>query len=76
MVYQHPDTPNLGLVIVGCESGPGARIMLNEWAQSLVDQCKSAGVAAFVKQLSSGGPKAIKDIEQFPQGLQIREFGA
>ena len=76
MVYQHPDTPNLGLVIVGCESGPGARIMLNEWAQSLVDQCKSAGVAAFVKQLSSGGPKAIKDIEQFPEGLQIREFPA
>lgn len=64
----------LGWVIVGGESGPGARPMANEWAQSLVDQCQAAGVPVFVKQLSSGGPKAIKDIEQFPQGLRVREF--
>lgn len=48
--------------------------MQNEWAQSLVDQCGAAGVACFVKQLSSGGTKAIKDIEQFPEGLRVREF--
>lgn len=40
-------------VIVGGESGPGARPMDLEWARSLVAQCKAAGVACFVKQLGS-----------------------
>jgi protein gp37 len=66
----------IGWVIVGGESGPGARPMQQEWAQSIVDQCRAAGVAAFVKQLSSGGPKAIKDIDQFPEGLRVRGFPA
>lgn len=61
-------------IICGGESGHKARPMLNEWAQSLVDQCKAAGVAAFVKQLSSGSAKPIKDIAEFPFGLRVREF--
>jgi len=60
-------------VIVGGESGPGARPMQNEWAQSLVDQCKLAQVAVFVKQLSNGS-RALHDIEQFPEELRVREF--
>ena len=66
--------PKFDWAIVGGESGPGARPMANKWAQSLVDQCRAAGVAVFVKQLSSGGPKAIKDIEVFPERLRFREF--
>lgn len=65
--------PSLDWVIVGGESGPGARPMANEWAQSIVDQCRAASVPVFVKQLSSGGSKAIKDIKAFPFGLQVRE---
>lgn len=65
---------SLQWVIAGGESGPGARPMAGEWAQSIVDQCQAAGVAVFVKQLSSGGPKAIKDIEAFPEGLRVREM--
>ncbi len=38
-------------VIVGAESGPGARPMRLEWARSIVEQCRSARVACFVKQL-------------------------
>lgn len=64
----------LDWIIVGGESGPGARPMQNEWAHSLVDQCKAASVSIFVKQLSSGGPRAIKDIDAFPEGLRVREF--
>lgn len=60
-------------VIVGGESGPGARPMASEWAQSIVDQCRAASVPVFVTQLSSGGSKAIKDIEAFPEGLRVRE---
>lgn len=37
-------------VIVGGESGPGARPMSAEWARSLRDQCSSAGVSYFFKQ--------------------------
>ena len=38
-------------VIVGGESGPGARPMDLVWARDLVEQCRVAGVACFVKQL-------------------------
>jgi len=40
-------------VIVGGESGPGARPMRVEWARSLVRQCKVANVSCFVKQLGA-----------------------
>jgi len=69
-----PDQQPINWVIVGAESGPGARTMANEWAQSIVDQCRETGTAVFVKQLSSGGSNAIHDIEAFPQALQVREF--
>lgn len=38
-------------LIVGGESGPGARPFDLEWARSVVAQCKAAGVPAFVKQM-------------------------
>jgi protein gp37 len=44
---------SIGWVIVGGESGPGARPMDIEWARSLVDQCRRARVAVFVKQLGA-----------------------
>jgi protein gp37 len=41
---------SLGWVIVGGESGPGARPMHPQWARGLRDQCQGAGVAFFYKQ--------------------------
>lgn len=41
---------SLDWVICGGESGPGARPMHPDWARSLRDQCKSAGVPFFFKQ--------------------------
>jgi len=38
-------------VIVGGESGPGARPCNVDWVRSIVRQCQSAGVPCFVKQL-------------------------
>ena len=43
----------LDWLIVGGESGPGARPFDVAWARSTVEQCKSAGVAVFVKQLGA-----------------------
>ena len=37
-------------VIVGGESGPGARPMNAEWVRDIRDQCRKAGVAFFFKQ--------------------------
>lgn len=41
----------LNWVVVGGESGPGARPFDLAWARSTIAQCKSAGVPCFVKQL-------------------------
>jgi protein gp37 len=40
-------------LIIGGESGPGARTCNVEWIRSLVQQGKDAGVATFVKQLGA-----------------------
>jgi protein gp37 len=45
--------PMLHWVIVGGESGPGARGCDIEWVRGLVRQCKVAGVPVFVKQLGA-----------------------
>jgi protein gp37 len=37
-------------VIVGGESGPGAREMRTEWVRSILRQCRAEGVAFFFKQ--------------------------
>jgi protein gp37 len=51
---QVPRCNRIDWVIVGGESGPGARSMDPGWARSLRDQCTSAGVAFHFKQW--GGP--------------------
>lgn len=47
--------PGVGVdwVIVGGESGPGARPFDVGWARSLVEQCRAAGAPCFVKQLGA-----------------------
>lgn len=46
----------LDWVIVGGESGPGARPMHPDWARSLRDQCAAADVAFFMKQWGRWAP--------------------
>lgn len=43
--------PILDWVVVGGESGREARPFDLQWAKSTIDQCRTAGVACFVKQL-------------------------
>ena len=42
--------PRLDWVVLGGESGPGARPMHPDWARSVRDQCAAAGVAYLHKQ--------------------------
>ena len=44
------DLRGIDWVIVGGESGPGARPLEPSWATDLRDQCRRAGVAFFFKQ--------------------------
>ena len=78
--------PNLNLegldwAIIGGESGNEARIMEPEWAIDLLNQCRSANVPCFVKQMGTQwakrqGSKSRKgdDFSEFPEALQVREY--
>ena len=85
-----PRTLGLDLVIVGGESGPGARPCDVAWIRSTVEQCKAAGVACFVKQLGAvpydgmvllrGGSqdymrsRAGSDPSEWPEDLRVQEW--
>ena len=63
---------SLQWVIVGGESGPGARNMDLDWVRSLRDQSTEAGVPFFLKQLGGvrkkrGGDAALIDGERWRQ---------
>jgi len=62
----------LDWVIVGSESGPGARPMSPDWARSIRDQCEEAGVALFVKQMGGSRDKR-GELFDLPDDLRIRE---
>lgn len=64
----------LDWVICGGESGPGSRPMQEQWARDLMQQCKAAGVAFFMKQGSRANWPYYKDFESFPKDLQVREY--
>jgi protein gp37 len=81
--------PALDWVIVGGESGHGARPFDIVWARSIISQCKAAGVACFVKQLGSNADNSAQpdgtliqadlnrkggNIEVWPEDLRVREF--
>lgn len=64
-------------VIVGGESGPGSRPCDIDWIRSLRDQCQSAGVAFFLKQLG-GRPVDTGTQLDWPAGTAMQrdpEFG-
>jgi len=56
--FASPDAWALHWIIVGGESGPGARPMDPAWATAIRDQCDTAGVAFFFKQWGGKTPKA------------------
>ena len=45
------DLTRIDWVVQGCESGPGRRPFDIEWARSVRDQCASAGVSFYLKQM-------------------------
>lgn len=85
-----PPIPGIDWVIVGGESGPGARPFNLAWAESILDQCRAAEVPCFIKQLGSRPewpnkywqglrPPRLHDRKggdpaEWPERLRVREF--
>lgn len=63
--------PSLDWVVVGGESGVTHRPMNDWWAESLLDQCRQAGVAFFYKQ--KGGRTPAEGGCSL-RGVEIKEF--
>lgn len=61
---------NIHWVIVGGESGNGARMFNIEWARSIRDQCRAAGVPVFIKQLGANPalPRQSEAARNWPTG--------
>lgn len=64
-------------VIVGGESGPGARPMKMEWVESILSQCRSGGVPFFFKQWGGVWKKRTgrnlhsRTYDEFPSAIDI-----
>jgi hypothetical protein len=56
----------LDWVVAGCESGPKRRPCKVEWIESIVNQCKAAGVDYLVKQVNIEG-KVSHNPEEWPE---------
>ncbi len=52
-------------VIVGGESGPGARVFEVDWARSVVEQCASARIACWVKQMGRNPALSVEATGNF-----------
>jgi protein gp37 len=60
------DLTSIDWVICGGETGPGARPMNPEWAISLQEQCRNAGVPFFFKKWSAAADPAIPMPREYP----------
>jgi protein gp37 len=83
------NTSRIDWIIVGGESGQGARPCYTNWIDGIADQCRAAMLPLFVKQLGANhrcvddefGDVPIKlkdskggDIDEFPADLRVRQF--
>ena len=78
------DLSGINWLIVGGESGHGARPFQLDWARNLIQQCRFQHVACFVKQFGrqpwdNGKPLKLKsskggDMNEWPEDIRVREF--
>lgn len=64
-----PEHPALDWVVVGGESGRGARPMHPAWARALRDQCAGAGVPFLFKQWGEWAPVCAVDLDELDDQL-------
>jgi len=68
----------LDWIIVGGESGPGARPMHPDWAAGLRDQCAAAGVPFLFKQWGEHAPndRTMAEVESSTRGYTFVHYSA
>ena len=78
--------PSINWVVIGGESGPGARPCDLAWIRSIKEQCQAAKVPVFMKQLGRYPifdrdeatryftDKKGGDMAEWPQDLRVREY--
>lgn len=81
-VYKLPE--QIKWLVIGGESGHGARPFNIEWALGAVEACRDLGIKVFVKQLGlkpqlNGVPYKVSDshgkiLDEWPSALRIQEF--
>lgn len=80
--YPEMNSLTFDWVIVGGESGRGARSCEVEWLEEITEKCLAADVSIFVKQLGSKptgidiklSDKKGGNFDQFPESLQFRQM--
>lgn len=76
------DLSGIAWVIVGGESGPGARPMAIEWVREVRDQCLASGTAFFFKQWGGLRPKSGgreldgREWSEFPRRQSVATIAA
>jgi len=71
--FEYKELNLIDWVIVGGESGPGARRMNPVWAKNIRDMCHTVETAFFMKQMGGVMDKKGK-LADLPPDLRIREF--
>src|SRR5690606_3201684 len=61
----------LDWIVVGGESGPGARPFDVAWARSIVEQCRESLIPVFVKQL--GSKPIVRRLPDGPPTIVVRD---
>jgi protein gp37 len=80
VLSSHDRRAPISWIIVGGESGGGARLMNPDWVRALCDQVHAAGAKLFVKQIGSNHalwPSITgkgEDPAQWPTDLRVQDF--
>lgn len=69
--YQWEDGKRIDWVIVGGETGPGARLMHPHWLRAIRDQCRQAGVPFFFKRW---GGRPAPGLKRLLGGVEYNEY--
>jgi len=75
--------PAIDAVILGGESGPGARPLHPDWVRTVRDQCAASNTPFFFKSWGEWAPEtycekcaeAFKPVHEFPDGIKVTKVG-
>jgi hypothetical protein len=76
-----PENERLDWLIIGGESGPGARSFDVTWARQTIRECREAGVACFMKQMGARPVAHLSDergwiadaLSCWPEGTKLSQ---